>query len=364
MFERFSDSLMQALQVAFDECSRMKSETVTSGHLLVGLMDEGAEISARALAALGIERAQLVKEVEKSVGFDEISARQRVTKEFSVRPVPEEPDFGEDAAQAIRLAEDQRRYFGAQEVLPEHLLLAIIDIADAGAVRILDDMGANLPFLRRHVMYLMAEAACFFQTAPSLKSALVAGLKELFELTQEAADTLELVARRSGSTVRPLPDHTEIVHMVCVGYLPEFLAVQVVFQRYLLEESLKVLAQRTGVLDQETSASLVSTAAQNLRAEVRSTIEYLWSSEYRLFDQMLDDAEYDLIGSVIEDLWWAQSEELALHELFDSALVDHRRKQALSLQKRRIEISQRITKLRGRLTETIRQCLVRRSIPA
>jgi len=79
---------------------------------------------------------------------------------------------------------------------------------------------------------------------------------------------------------------------------------------------------------------------------------------------MLDEGEHDLIGSVIEELWWAQGEEIALHDLFDAALDDHRRKQILSLQKRRLEISQRIARLRARLSETIHQCFTRRSIPA
>src|SRR5207245_2606933 len=132
----------------------------------------------------------------------------------------------------------------------------------------------------------------------------------------------------------------------------------------LLQETLKILAERTGQLDQELTATLVSNGAQHLRDEVRGTIECLWSHEYRLFDQMLDEGEHDLIGSVIEDLWWAQSEEIALHDLFDAALDDHRRTHVLSLQKRRIELSQRMTKLRTRLAETIQQCFVRRSISA
>lgn len=44
---------------------------------------------------------------------------------------------------------------------------------------------------------------------------------------------------------------------------------------------------------------------------------------------MLDEAEHDLIGSVVEDLWWAQGEEIALNDLFADALDDHRRKHLL-----------------------------------
>jgi hypothetical protein len=43
---------------------------------------------------------------------------------------------------------------------------------------------------------------------------------------------------------------------------------------------------------------------------------------------------------------------------------DHRRKHLLSLQKRRLEISQRLTSLHDRLDETIRQCFVKHPISA
>src|SRR5262249_51526275 len=154
----------------------------------------------------------------------------------------------------------------------------------------------------------------------------------------QSADSLKKLAQKAdGKPNAPkngVPDDNQIVHMALVSYIPDFLYAQVAYQRYLLQQSIHRLMERTGPLDQELSASIISSAAQNLRREVRETIEYLWSHEYRIFTQVLDDAEHDLIGSVIEDLWWTESEELALEELFDKAMEDHRRKQVLSLQKR------------------------------
>ena len=94
------------------------------------------------------------------------------------------------------------------------------------------------------------------------------------------------------------------------------------------------------------------------------TIEHIWCNQYRLQTRLLDEAEHDLIGSVIEDLWWTQSEEIALHTSYEEALADHRRKEIFGLQKRRIELSQRLTKLRYRLEDTVRQCFVKHSISA
>ncbi|HMO24423.1 MAG TPA: hypothetical protein PKC98_25960, partial [Candidatus Melainabacteria bacterium] len=115
-------------------------------------------------------------------------------------------------------------------------------------------------------------------------------------------------------------------------------------------------------LDQELLASIVSSSAQHVREEVRSALEYVFSNEYRLFDQMMDEAEYDEIGTVIEDLWWTQGEEIALHELFSEAMDDHRKQQMLGLQKRRIEITQRLAELKERLKVTVKDCFEKRSV--
>lgn len=361
MFERFADSAISVLQSAREECLALKGEQICPEHILVALTDEAADITSRVLSSMGIDGSSIKAEITRSGAPAEPARRH--TDETSVEPW-DEPRLSEDAIASIRRAADYCLFFGYDYVLPEHLLMGLIELPHSVAVKLLEELGANLTFLRRQLMYLMAEDACFHQAAPSLQTALINGLKYLVSSHFEASESLSALAARSGNKLHNLPSRSHIVHMVCVGYMPEFLAVQVAFQRYLLEEALKLLAERTGTLDQEVTATLVSSGAQHLRAEVQSTIEHIWSNEYRLFDQMLDDAEHDLIGSVIEDLWWAQGEEIALHDLFDAALDDHRRKQVLSLQKRRLEISQRIARLRARLTETIQQCLVRRSIPA
>lgn len=363
MFERFADSTITVLQSAREECLRVQANDIGPDHILIALTDESADIPARALSGMGIDRAKLQAEVERLLPSAAAKPLLRLPEETPVENW-DEPRFSQEAVESIRRAADYCLFFGYEHVLPEHLLLGLIEASESVAVKVLEEMGANLTFLRRQLMYLMAEDACYHQAAPSLRTALVNGVKYLVSAHLEATDTLSSLAARTGTQLHHLPSRAHIVHMVCVGYMPDFLAVQVAFQRYLLEENLKILGQRTGSLDKDVIVSLVSSAAQHLRSVARSTIEFLWTHEYRLFDQMLDEAEHDLIGSVIEDLWWAQGEEIALHELFDAALDDHRRKQVLSLQKRRLEISQRIARLRMRLAETIHQCLIRRSVPA
>jgi hypothetical protein len=356
MFQKFGESAHRFIEASKAECARFKGTSVGTEHLLLALTGDSNSLATRALLISGISKESVEREVERMISSGQ-KRTQGVSEENDI-------EFSDSAVEAVSFAHDQARYFGHTQVLPEHLLLGITDLREAAANRILEELGANISFLRRQVMFLMAQQYCVKESAPALREAVINGIKEVIADALEANACLSKLSRRSRIPIQHLPDRTEIVNMVLIGYMPAFLGTQVAFQRYLLQETLKVLSQRTGPLDQELTATLVSTAAQNLRDEVRSTIEHLLSNEYRLFDQMLDEAEMDLIGTVIEDLWWAQSEEIALHELFDAALDDHRRKQLLSLQKRRIEITQRITKLRGRLGETISQCFVRRQIPA
>ncbi len=277
---------------------------------------------------------------------------------------PLELSFSFSARQVFSFARNQARYLGQPLVHPEHILLGIVQLKEAAAVKILEELGANLSFLRRQVMLLIARNACLQQQAPALLETVTRGLKELIKQGEESACALSELARRSNLPFPNLPDRKTIIQRVLVGYLPEFLTAQIALQRYLLQETLKELSSRTGPLGQEIIATIISSTAQHLRKEVRRAMEQILSQEYRLFHQMPDEAEHEMIGSVIEDLWWAQSEEIALYDLFDEALIDHRRQHVLSLQKRRIEITRRIYKLSACLSETIHHCFIKHSLPS
>jgi hypothetical protein len=360
MFKRFGQAALEVIEAGRASCQGSGRKVLGTEHLLLCLAQDEDSLAARALLSMGINTQNITKEMERLFRAEEVKTAQ------AEQPAQPQTNIGysECALAAFAHALDHCRYFGLTEVGPEQLLLGVVDVADCGAVKILDELGANMSFLRRHIMFLMARQHSSKQTAPSLRNALVAGLTDLIDNHLDSVRALSSLASRAGSRLHRLPDRREILQMVFLGYMPDLLCTQIAFQRHLLQEAIKLMEQRTGVLEQELSATIVSNSAQHLRLEVRSTIEYLWSNEYRLFDQILNEAEHDLIGSVIEDLWWAHSEEIALHELFDEALVDHRRKQLLTLQKRRLEISQRLEKLKSRLAETIKQCFVKRSISA
>lgn len=379
VFERSSDSLLQVLQLALDECIALEHTYICTDHILTALVSEYAGVACEALTSMKIDEENVRKELaEKVKGNTEselpFSGRPDLSSGLPSVTLPVVAQSAGNAAdtrkaygmsdltvQALHRAYEYALFFGLSYINPEHLLLGIMDLRECTAVRTIVDLGGNVDFLRRQIMLMMAKSLSSESDLPGLKGAVINGLKEIIDKHYRAVSTLQALSMRSRHALTSLPPRSDIVHMVCIGYFPDFLLNQIAFRRYLLEETLAQLNLRVGGLEKELSSTIISAAAQSLRAEVRSSLEFMLSSEYRLFSNMLDDAEHDLIGSVIEDLWWAQGEEIALNELFSEALDDHRRKHLLDLQKRRLEITTRLATLKERLDETIRHCFVKRS---
>jgi hypothetical protein len=381
VFERASESLLTVFRAGFDECARLENRWVCSEHLLLALTIDSDHVAGKALGTMKVNADAVQNEVDKQLkeklGSEPMFTERSETIEAAA--TGDRPKLrvfsSEDAAHngiafsqividALKRANDYSLFFGTEEVQPEHLLLGLLDIRDAGANRILEELAINVTFLRRQLMAISAEEAFRRPSVPTLREALLSGFNTLVERYQANVNTLINLSVRAGGVPVSTPSRGQIVHMVCLAYMGDFLNTQSAFQRYLLEENIKSLGKRLGTLDKEMQASIVSSGAQNLRAEVRSTIEHIFCNQYRLQTRTLDEAEHDTIGSVIEDLWWTQSEEIALNGLFAEALDDHRRKEILNLQKRRIELAQRLTKLRHRLEDTVRQCFVKHSISA
>jgi hypothetical protein len=365
MFEKFDEAANDVLAASRHECIRLRCARVLPEHVLLSIARDPLNIAARAMLSMNITADNIRQEVERSLsagGKAEPEPPSGLTSH--VIPAYENIDFAEPTKKVLERANDFRLFFGRDKVAPEHLLLAIVEFNDDGGLQVLEELGANLIFLRRQLLSLIAQEDSLAAKPPVARAAVLSGISEIIWQHTESIANLERLAEVSESRLPRMPQRSEVVLMVFLAYLPDFLLTQVAYQRYLLEETLRLLHRRTGQLDKEVLASIVSQTAQNLRSEVRVIIDHLWSQEHRVLAQVPDEAEHEEIGSVIEDLWWTYSEEIALHEVFDEALDDYRRKHVLNLQKRKLEISQRLIKIKLRLEETLKQCFTRRSLSA
>ena len=144
-------------------------------------------------------------------------------------------------------------FFGSTEVLPEHMLLGILDIKDAGANKILEELAVNEVFLRRQVMALTAQVAFANGGAPTLREALLDGFNDFVTRYQTNVNILTNLAARAGGISVNTPNRGQIIHMVCLAYMGDFLNTQAALQRYVLEENIKSLHKRVGSLDKEVT---------------------------------------------------------------------------------------------------------------
>ncbi len=358
MFDKFSDTARAVLAEAYRVSLEFKSKETSTDHILLALTCEQAGLPASAMGAMNVRVENLRRELERQLLAS--SSREIVPVRIEAASVElDRVPFSDAARQAIRRAGHVRGFFGHKRTEPEHLLLSMLDLNDERVFKLLDEIGANTTYLYRLIVSKLATRDALKSDLPGLRKTIIDGLGELITESVCVIDELERLSISSGIRIGHVPHRAEVAHLVFVAYLPDFLYTQLAYQRYLLEETLGLLRKRVGNLDSEFAAGTVSAAAQTVRSEVRATIEYFWSNEFKALSKLPDEADYDLIGSVIEDLWWTHSEEVALNEVFDEALDDHRRKQMLNLQKRRLEISQRFTKLKARLEDTIKQCFVK-----
>ncbi len=352
------------------EAVRLGNTRVGTEHLLLSLAGEGTSVPAMALASMKVDAALLQKEIEKlalqkdfincETSCNELPGNSVLShmcfKSKSAKSIP----FSDQVIKALAKADDLSHYLGQEEIAGAHLLLALLENKDTCAAQAFEELSINIPFLKGQTLRLMASHCFKAGEARSLRSVLASGLKQLVEKYTSALYVVQELVQKSKMTIIDSPKRDSILHSVCTAYLAECLFHQVAFQRYTLEEALSALSATVGSLNEEIASQIVSMTGQHLRKQTRQGIEYVWTDQYRSIQHMLSDAEYDLIGSVIEDLWWTYSEDIALDKSFASALADHRKAHLLELQERRVELSQRLRKIKNRLEDTIRQCFKNR----
>jgi ATP-dependent Clp protease ATP-binding subunit ClpA len=362
-----SEDLKTAIALAAEESARHNNTRTGTEHLLLGLSAQPEAPASLALALMKIDRDSLQKELEKLIAGKDYANyeaadnalpgnaylhRLTVQAEGNGKVVP----FSDELITTLTKADLFSRYLGEDKINTAHVLLAMLELKNTCARRIFEELSANLDFLKGKIMQLIAANHFKAGRQTSFRNILINCLKQLVEKHEAALYVVQELMQRSKIDLLKLPEKDTVMQTVCIAYLPDCIVNQVSFQRYLLEEGLRTISSIAGTRSQDSMGQIISSTAQHLRKQAREAIEYIWTDEYRLIKHMLSDAEHDLIGSLIEDLWWAYSEDIALDQSFTSALADHRRSHLLDLQKRRLELSQRLRKLHNRLEETVKQC--------
>lgn len=142
MFGRFTERAQKVMLLAQEEAKRLGHNYIGTEHLLLGLVQEGEGIAARAVTSLGIETTAIRQAVEQIIGKGTMDTAGEI-------------GYTPRAKRVVELSYEEARRFGHNYVGTEHILLGLIREGEGVAAHVLHDLGADLEKVRSRVMELL-----------------------------------------------------------------------------------------------------------------------------------------------------------------------------------------------------------------
>jgi ATP-dependent Clp protease ATP-binding subunit ClpA len=141
VFERFTDRSRRVMVLAQGEA--LNHKFVGTEHLLLGLLEEGEGVAARALELLSIDVERVRAKVEETGGPAGGSTSSP-------------PSFSPRAKKVLDLSLREALQLGHNYIGTEHLLLGLVREGEGVAVKVLLSLGADLTRVRQQVIELLS----------------------------------------------------------------------------------------------------------------------------------------------------------------------------------------------------------------
>jgi len=138
LFERFTDRARRVVVLAEEDARRTDAESVGTGHLLLGLLDEGGGVAVTVLESLGISIEAVRDQVEDVTGHGGPSPSGHIP-------------FTPRAKKVLELSLREALRLGHSSIGTEDLLLGLIREGDGVAAQVLVKLGADLSRVRQQV---------------------------------------------------------------------------------------------------------------------------------------------------------------------------------------------------------------------
>ena len=145
MIDKFTERAKKVLMLAQQEAERLGHGYLGTEHLLLGLINEGEGVAAKALASLQVDSASVRQHVESLIGRGDGQSQQ-------IQYTPR-------SKKVIELAVEEARNLGHNYVGTEHLLLGLIREGEGVAAQVLARMGADITIVRQRVIELLGGMA-------------------------------------------------------------------------------------------------------------------------------------------------------------------------------------------------------------
>ena len=143
MFERFTDRARRVVVLAQSEARLLNHNYIGTEHLLLGMINEGHGVAAKALESLGISLEIARGEVEEIIGQGQSAPTGHIP-------------FTPRAKKVLELALRESRYLGHNYIGTEHILLGLVREGDGVAAQILRKLGGDLAGVRQAVINLLS----------------------------------------------------------------------------------------------------------------------------------------------------------------------------------------------------------------
>ena len=143
MFERFTDRARRVIVLAQEEARSFNHNYIGTEHILLGLIQEGECVAAKALESMGISLEAVRQEVEEIIGRG---------SQLHVGHIP----FTPRAKKVLELSLREGLQMGHKYIGTEFLLLGLIREGEGVAAQVLVKLGADLPRVRQQVIQLLS----------------------------------------------------------------------------------------------------------------------------------------------------------------------------------------------------------------
>ncbi len=155
--ERFTQRARRVLSLAHQEAERMRQNTISTEHLLLGLIQEEGGIAGRVLRDLGLEPERVQEMVERISGIGQ-------TRGGKI-------DLSAGVQQVLEFAIEEARRMGHHYIGTEHLLLGLVRSNEGKAMDVLRKLGITPEQIRRQTRRVLQESSNAPQGASSRASA-------------------------------------------------------------------------------------------------------------------------------------------------------------------------------------------------
>jgi ATP-dependent Clp protease ATP-binding subunit ClpC len=145
VFEHFTDRARKVLVHAQEEARLLNHEFIGTEHILLGLMDEGEGVAAKALTSLDI-------------GVEAVRQKVAETTGHPGSPPAGAPPFTPRSKKVLELSLREAMQLGHKYIGTEHILLALLREGEGVGALVLVDLGASLAQVRTRVIELLSIA--------------------------------------------------------------------------------------------------------------------------------------------------------------------------------------------------------------